>query len=513
MIFRRKYLLSFLLSSWLVSCTGDFDEINTNPSLVTSDRVDVNNILANVQKNAVFESYESGYMSEFSGYYANQATIALSNRDWANPFNSDYRNFIINISEIIRLTADDPVLVNKNAIARIWKVWLFHQLTDLYGDVPYSEAALGVNEAVNYPKYDTQETIYRDMLNELKEAEQQLSDAGGLLSFGTADLIYNGNVENWRRFANSLRLRLAIRVRFADAGLSTEHIREVISKPLITDNSQNAQLETEGAEAANVNNRNPIYNRYVSNTIPMYTTTTVVENLLKRNDPRLPIYVLPAPEPENGDLWRGRPFALALDLEEEPWRNSLMYREELVARLGTLFYQAQYKIKLLTASEVSFLRAEAALAGISSEQPVDLLKSGISLAMQMYNIDAGAIQEYTDQQAELFSAYSAEKKFEEIIVQKWLANYFQSKESWAEYRRTGYPLIWVGKQQGDTDGKVPRRLTYPTEEYLRNEKSVNEAVAKLGSRGDHFMSRVWWDAREGLPFDHPRQGMFPPVAP
>jgi hypothetical protein len=102
-------------------------------------------------------------------------------------------------------------------MARIWKVWVFHMMTDAYGDIPYFESAKDVQNVINQPKYDTQELIYRDMLNELKEAAAQLGSQQNQISFGNADILYQGNVDSWEKFANSLRLRLAIRVRFADA--------------------------------------------------------------------------------------------------------------------------------------------------------------------------------------------------------------------------------------------------------------------------------------------------------
>jgi hypothetical protein len=501
---KKRFFFSLFLTASLVSCTDEFAEINTNPSLVTTDVVNVNNLLARVQKESIFDYYEYGYLTEFSGYYGNPSTVPLSNRDWSEPFNEFYRSFIINTSEIIRLTADKPLLSNKNAIGRIMKVWVFHQLTDMYGDVPYFEAALNVNEVVNYPKYDKQEDIYKDLLKELKEASAQLSADASQVSYGNSDLMFKGDVESWRRFANSLRLRLAIRTRFADPALAREHITDVISKPLITLNAQNATLTTEGASAGDINNRNPVYNRYQSTTVPLYTTNTVTDNLLSRDDPRLPVFVTPATEPEDGALWRGRPFALDADLDG----SSISFRQEQVASLGALFFAPQYQIKIMTAPEVFFLRAEAALAGITNESVEDLWENGTKLSMEMYGVAAAKIAPYLETQGALFAAGSEEKKLEEIIVQKWLANYFQSKESWAEYRRTGYPLIWVGSQKGDTDRRVPRRLTYPTGEFLRNEKSVSEAAQRLPG-GDTFMSRVWWDARSGLPFTHPLQDSFP----
>ena len=113
-------------------------------------------------------------------------------------------------------------------MARIWKVWVFQELTDAYGDIPYSQAALSVDSVVNQPKYDTQEFIYADMLNELKEAVANLNPDPSLTSFGTADLLFSGSTDNWARLGNSLRLRLAMRIRYADPTLAQQNITDVI---------------------------------------------------------------------------------------------------------------------------------------------------------------------------------------------------------------------------------------------------------------------------------------------
>ena len=240
---KRKSIASLLVLLMMsLACTSDFDAINTDPTLLTKEKIQPKTIFTNVLKSSIFESYNSGTIGEFSGYFANQASGNIfSNADYTSPFNY-YRDYIINISEVMRLTANDPQKNDQNAMARIWKVWLYHWVTDAYGDIPYFEAAQGVENVINQPKYDTQEEIYTDMLKELKEAAAQLGAQGDQLSFGNADILYQGNVENWKKFANSLRFRLAIRARFASPTLASEHISDVINSPLIDENSENASL-------------------------------------------------------------------------------------------------------------------------------------------------------------------------------------------------------------------------------------------------------------------------------
>ncbi|MGN6494148.1 MAG: SusD/RagB family nutrient-binding outer membrane lipoprotein [Agriterribacter sp.] len=497
-----NYIKTVLVSGLLLfgfGCTKNFEKMNTNPLIVTKDVIKPSMLLTAVLKQSIFTTYSNTIFKEYSNYYSNEASgVIFQNQDWSTPF-SDYQGNLINISEVVRLTADKPELRNQHAIGRIWKVWLFQQLTDAYGDLPYSEAMLGVDEAINQPKYDTQEDIYKDMLNELKEAAAQLSDDAGQTSFGSADILFQGDVEHWKRFANSLRLRLAVRVRYADETLAGQHITDVVTAPLIDDNAWNATLTT--IDGTDINNRNPLYNDYVnSNQYPVWVGFTVTQELLKRDDPRLPVFANKAAEPAAG--YRGRPMTLQGD-------QKIKYGFDSTARLPMFFQEATHTIVVMNAAEVFFLRAEAALAGLSGEDAQQLYRDGITASLEQYNIPGADANDYMASPAASIATGTDEEKLENIIVQKYLAMYHQGTEAWAEFRRTGYPRIWTGGDLGSTNGNIPRRLTYPTSEYSRNNSNVAQAVSRLNG-GDKMMSRIWWDAKPGLPFEHPRQGMFPP---
>lgn len=493
----RKLTAFLMIILFGSACTKNFEEINTDPVLITKDIIQPSMLFTAVLKNSIFSTYNNNVFKEYCGYYSNQASGNIfQDQDWSGPF--AYGGNLINIAEVIRLTAANPKLVNQNAMARIWKVWLFQQLTDAYGDVPYFEALLPVEGVVNQPKYDTQKAIYTDMLKELKEAVAQLNTDPALTSFGNADLLYSGNVDKWKRLGNSLRLRLATRIRFADVGLAKQHITEVITAPLIDNNTLNAKLIT--INGTDVNNRNPLYNSDVSgNYYPMWVSFTVTQELLKRNDPRLTIYANPAKDGVAG--YRGRPIALQ-------GAEKLRYGDNATATLPSFFRDAVYPIMVMNAAEVYFLRAESALAGMSSENAEVMYRNGITASLAQYGVSASASAAYLGSPAATLAG-TTEGNLEDIIVQKWLAMYHQSTEAWAEFRRTGYPKIWTGGEKGSTDGNIPRRLTYPVSEYSRNQANVTEAASRF-SGGDKMMSRIWWDAKTGLPFLHAKQGMFPP---
>lgn len=489
------------------ACTVDFEEINTDPSLITEDKITPDLLFTNVLKNTIFPIHSNDRFEEMAGYYQNPSSSDLQARNFSNPFMTTYRNELLNISEAIRLTEENPLMQNQHAMARIWKVWIFHRLTDTYGPIPYFDAVQAVDEAVNLPKYDSVEDIYKDMLNELKEASDELSENSNLFSYSTADLLYEGDIAKWKRFSNSLRLRLAIRVRMVDPQLAGLHIDEVISAPLIDNNEYNASLLTLGEATAITGNRNPLYNRSFGDPIPMYATVVVSEELKKRNDPRLEIYFDPAPDPQDGDQWRGLPLGLDQETAPDDWTIEGRYGQEFVARLGGRFLQAEYNIMVMSAAEVFMLKAEAALAQLTSGDSQDLLHQGISQSMEYNGVDSADIDAYLGSGIANLNG-TEEEMFEEIIVQKWIANFYQARESWTEYRRTGYPVRWIGNEDGAIDF-IYKRLTYPEDEYFKNEKNVLEAASTL-SDGDSYSSRLWWDVKPGIPFVHPRQGMFPP---
>lgn len=482
-----------------IACTKNFEEMNTDPTLVTGEIIQPGMLFTAVQKNSIFATYENSIFKEYSNYYTNEASGTIfQDRDWSSPF-SDYQGNLINISEVIRLTAGNPELVNEFAMARIYKVWLFQQLTDAYGDLPYFEALRDVKDVVNQPKYDTQKSIYEDMFKELKEAVALLNAGPGLKSFGGADLLYSGDIEKWKRFGNSLRLRLAIRVSNVDAALAKSNIADVITAPLIDNNSWNASLAT--LNGSDVNNMNPLYIETVNSSgYPVWVGFTVTQELLKRSDPRLPLFADQATIPAAG--YRGRPMTL---LDDE----KIKYGFDSTAKLPMSFQEPVHTIIVMNAAEVYLIRAEAALTGLSSEDAEDMYRKGISASLEQYEVPSGQAASYMASSFASISTGEDEEKLEQIIVQKYLAMYHQGTEAWAEFRRTGYPKIWTGSDFGSTNGNIPRRLTYPASEYALNKDNVSEAAGRLNG-GDKMLSRIWWDAKPGLPLLHPRQGQYPP---
>ncbi len=507
---KTKVLFAALLGVVLLipfqGCIDHFDELNTSPTLVGPDVVDPAMLFASSVRAGAYQipSY-SGTVKEYSGFRVSQASgnifqEAIYGANWGM-----YTNQIISISEMIRLTENDPWYANYNAMGRIWRVWLFQQLTDHYGDIPYFEAALSQEDAVPFPSYNSQRDIYVDMMEQLRQAASDLQESGDRGDIGNSDLIYGGNLEMWRRFANSLRLRYALRVRFADEQLASQHISEVINAPLIEDNSQNATVMTLPDGTTHNDNRHPMFNANVNPLNPFACTHTVVYNMrevtspdLDMDDPRLPVWCNPAAT--DGE-YRGNTINRSDGNRWFHQNNNISHKSDRLLR-------ADQPIKILTYAEVEFNKAEAYLAGLASGDAEAAYRAGIRADLEFYEVSGSAIDSFLASSAGSLSG-SEEDQLRKISTQRWLSFYDQVTEGYNEWRRTGYPAIYLYRAYpGDTGGQIPRRIKYPVSEYERNNDQLQQAVSRMG--GDGMMTRVWWDARDGLPIQHPDHGLFPP---
>jgi|SRR5690625_219381 len=501
-------ILGILMMLAIQSCTDHFDELNTSPTLVGPDVVDPHMLLANSIRAGAYQipNY-SGLVNEITGYRISPASgNVFITSTYNSPWNM-YTNQIISVSEMIRLTEGEEFYANSNAMARIWRVWLFQQITDHYGDIPYFEAALAQAEAVPHPAYDSQREIYIDMIEQLKKAAADLQASPNRVDIGNSDLIYGGDIEMWRRFANSLRLRYALRVRFSDEALTRQEIADVINAPLIADNSMNAQVMTLPDGTTHNSNRHPMFNENINALNPFACTNTMVYNMrevtspdLDMDDPRLTLYCKPAPR---DGAYRGRILNAGDGFR---W----FHTNDNVSRLGDRLLQADQPIKILTHAEVEFNKAEIYLAGLASGDAEAAYQAGIRADMEFYELDESEISAFLASSAGSLSG-DEEENLRKISSQRWLSFYDQPTEGFNEWRRTGYPTTYLyAAQEGHTNGRKPRRLTYPTSEYDRNNEKLREALDRQFGGNDGLMNRVWWDARPGLPLEHPDDYVFPP---
>ena len=461
----------------LVSCTDNFDKLNRKPYQVDNEDLQregyiIGSTLKGMQglvvptQEHLYQFIEALAAGPFAGYFG--ATVAWTDKfetynppvDWQNKTFSDVFTKTYPFYRDILNFTDDPVAV---ALAKLMRVAIMHRMTDMYGPIPYSKVLADTEGESLAVAYDTQEEVYRRMLVELDEVSAVLSENLGLgaEAFRKYDDVYFGDLTKWFRFTNSLKLRMAMRMVYADEAAARKAAEEAVAAGVITANADNAFLTG------------------------LYTKQEDFYGI------RIGIDVA------NKDIVTG------------------VYSRPVITEASPFLW--------MNAAEVTFLRAEGALRGWNmGEDAKSLYNTAIALSFEQYGV-AGA-DEYSSDTEKIPAAYNDplgaysdktgprsritiawedgdanfERNLERVITQKWIAIFPLCVEAWSEFRRTGYPkLIPVveNKSGGSIDsGVMIRRLWYPPLEYSENPKNIAAAVAALGGP-DNGGTRLWWDKK------------------
>ena len=507
----RYKLPVFALSSMaiLASCDKDFVEINTNPNAVsvpTTPYIFSKAIYDGAANSGNKGSLLFGLMQYTTSYndvegFGSKYTASQVNAT-GGVFSNSYPTQINQIGEVIKAVKDDPSKVNLYAAARIWRVFCYSRLTDLYGDIPYSEAAQGYNLSIFQPKYDAQSAIYADMLKELETAANSF-DASNTTTFGNSDLIYHGNSTKWKKFAYSLMLRLGMRLSKVDAAASQNWVTKAIAGGVIRYYADIAKVSYL-ASGQNIN-KNPIAWQLLNDNYLRADGTNNTEggkyqdvfiNSLKTNkDPRLGVlsvvYVNGVASSDES-IQKGLPATINGTKPSD----FITYSEPK----QTTVLKVDAPLLLFTVAESNFLLAEAAIKGwYKTETASALYETGIRAAMQQWDlisgvtnvIDKARIDSYITAHALKTSGTVAEQT-EQIYYQFWAGIFPDAQEVYNNYRRTGYPALVPNVYPGNaTGGKIFRRFLYPVLEQTLNRASYNEAVQRQGA--DDLLTRVWWD--------------------
>lgn len=492
----KGIIILFSISLLTPSCNERFDEMNKNPNALTDLPDDF--LFASLVRNTVRDNI-GRWQQDFGAQYAHQA---ISNT-WQKSidqyldshqqgdvseqmFSSSYRDCIKYANEVIVLNSKEGNTNElKIAMAKTMAFVTFAKLTDYFGDVPYFEAGMGKYDIL-LPEYDEQELIYADMVDQLQTIYTTIAAGNPEDAFPGQDPLYNNDLEKWARFVNSFRLRLAMRARFADPGTYNPVIADCLSKPLIEDNSQNASLEHWDSERGEL--YNPWHNLkidYAANTYQYNVSSTLVDWLKENNDPRIVALVKPNKDGE----YVGMPNGLV----DAAIGN---YTRSNISVPGDLMLAPDQPLDIMAASEIWFLRAEAALFGLGDGDANQLYQKGIEQSMARWGIDAA---DYIATSPLAALTGSDEEKFEQIGTQMWVAFIPNHQEAWSNMRRTGYPVIPQRTNpllsKGVTDGYLPKRLKYPyTVEKTLNGGNMQEAIDRMGN--DKIDTPVWWDVRD-----------------
>lgn len=474
----KKILYTVALTGALmatsVSC-NEFDElITTDPNRTTDVAPEV--LLTNAMRtmNGVVSSAVGAlyaqHMSETQ--YTTASRYETVNFD----FNGFYTGALNNLQHIIDLnsnaeTAQNALASGSNAnqiaVARILKAFFYHHMTDRWGDLPYSEALQGKEDFK--PAYDTQEAIYTAMMSELKAAVGQIDGGNGV----NGDILFDGNMDMWKKFANTLRMVIALRMSNADASTAQSEFVAAVQAGVISSNAENMMYPYLN-EAAN---ENPWFTRFITRT-DYALSSTVVDMIKPWGDPRLNSWGDPAPS--TGEI-EGMPYGID-DAGDIP--------NDDVSFPNSTYVRAQAApLPIFTYSQVLFSMAEAAERGWISESSSQLYYDGIQASMEQWSaFDQNVFDTYIAQDG---VAWDQSKAMELIGIQKWLGLFLQGYEAWNEWKRTGYPALVPARDAINTGGQIPRRQGYPTSERDLNSDNYNAVVSSQGP--DELSTRMWWD--------------------
>ena len=359
---------------------------------------------------------------------------------------------------------------NQIAVARILKAYYFLRLTDIWGDVPYSDALKG--NAAYSPKYDKQQDIYAALFKELTEAVAQINEGESAV---VGDVMLGGNMAAWKRFANTIRMAMGLRLSKVDPARGKAEYTAAVSAGVISSNVQNITYKF---LASDPNNYNPWYNNYnVSNRNDYAISKTLTDYMEPKADPRLPIYG----EVLAGGVVKGLPYG----------RNAAVNIPAAFSRIGEFFKSQGAALHVFNYPEVLFMQAEAAKLGYTAGGDAEAeakYKEAIKASWQMYGVFDQA--KYDAYLANAAVAYNAAEGHKKILTEKWVHMYLNSWESWNDWRRTGFPTLTPATDAVDSRG-IPLRLGYPPAESSLNGDNYKAAVTNMGGTDDNY-GKMWW---------------------
>lgn len=505
---KSLYILFILSAIGFASCIDE--NLNIDPNRPSS--VPTTSLISTAQKHLIDNVRGEEASLRSSALFVQQISqiTYTSQSRYDIPFGysadiwSGLYSVLNNLQEIINLNTHPATkdLVTANgagrnttqiAISRILKSYAFYALTDIFGDVPYNSygsddpdfQALQQNPDNITPKYASQEKIYADILNELKQAGDTLLKYSGEKTFGVSDIIYGGDNAKWAKFANSLRLRFATRLKTKNNSLYQSHFADALQKGVFTSNADNAVYKY----AAVAPNEAPYYRATVTANRRDFALSKPFVDLLKGEntqlpfaDPRLSKYA----SVNNLGVYEGLAYGLT-----EAQAGS--FSAGSVSLPGTIYSAADFKEVLLEYSEIEFLISE-----YNNWSQADYV-NGVRASLEKWGVATADINTYVSQLP------LANQR--NVLNQKYIALFTQFLEAWSDYRRTGYPdflikkddIIFSGVIEGQFvtytfsplfgDGGVPARLYYPVKEQTVNLESYQDAIKVQGN--DVIETKLW----------------------
>lgn len=516
----REVFAAALSCLVLGACTGDFESFNTDPD--SAHTVDLKSMITTMEMDAVIpcsdeganayqracnlmgDSY-SGYMSAISSFDnggVNTTTYALNATSYNNvPFEIAFTN-VMPAWLKLKYAHDSGLLTDDTfAVAEVIKVMTLQRAADIYGSLPVTHFGETENP------YDSQETVYMGLFDDLNAAIAVLKDyaenSPNARPLETVDAVFQGDYTKWLRLANSVKLRMAMRIVYAAEDKAQEWAEEAVRDGVMETADQSAMLATSGSIQV-FNPLEEVWNAYSDTR--MGATIDAYMNGYK--DPRLSAYFKPC---EDNAYHGVRSGIVAIQTD--------YYKDLSVPNVDK-----DTPVRWLMASEVAFLRAEGAMRNWAMGGDVEsFYKLGIELSFLENGLTASAAATYAESEntptafvdaskdssthdapapsqitVKWDSSAGDEAQLERIITQKWIAMFPNGQEAWSEFRRTGYPKVIKivdNRSNGDVDtGEQVRRMTFPRSEYSNNAPALNRAIRLLGGP-DKGSTKLWWDKK------------------
>jgi len=401
--------------------------------------------------------------------YTDPDRYIFNNSSFTSLWKTLYSQSITDLNQVIAI-GDQQANANYKGVALTLRSWVFQILTDAYGDIPYTQA--GKIDSFLTPAYDPQRTVYLGLLADLKNAQSLLDPAGPAIA---GDPIYGGNIGNWKKFVNSLRIRIALRIADQEPALAKQVFTDIQSEggAFFTSNSDLAELVYQDSP-----NQNPVSLTF--DTRQDYRISkTIVDRLTALNDPRLPVYAQPTDDAPHGYV--GVPNGLLTGDA-----NNLGLSK--TSRPGDYFRAPHAPAVIMSYAEVLFDQSEAVSRGFITGDAAALYKQAILASLDQYGIDDATVTaNYLGQAA---VQYNAANYKQSIGDQKWIALYGQGLEAFAEWRRLDYPQL-APAVAGTLSGKMPVRFIYPGSEQSLNGANYQKGVADQGP--DLLTTKLWFD--------------------
>ncbi|KPL17484.1 MAG: hypothetical protein AMS26_00805 [Bacteroides sp. SM23_62] len=559
---RYRLLFFIFIALGMASCTDDFVEINKNPDAIVKEEASARYFVTDPQ----YQLYAPDRYPYWRAHlihtdrYAGYFTFGFNGCWWSDELGYSYHSaytdatwdwmsgYFGRIDNFLKLTDTGGDFQNElmHATGKIIKTLYYQMYTDLFGDIPYSEAGV---EGIVTPKYDEQKDIYQGVISELDEAMATIGDhtktGEGIDDLGENDLYFNGDLTKWKKLANSHKLRMALRAFGATgADFAGPAITAALNNGLFLENeSDNCIMEKDNviSQWSSAAYGDVWHNFGLGSN--WHVGQPLVDNLRNNNDPRLEKYAVPAaggvidlirPAEDPGKSLfdkhvdfvtqaltdAGVDFTQTVDADTVTidMPENLYYVGQPVRMGGDIYSYIRYEFFsepapeiiarknsgtdmwdeiIMTTAEVYFLRAEAALKGFSAGDAQSLYQDGIRHAMKLWGVSDGDIENFISTEDMALLNGTAEENLEKIAIQRWLACYTDGFEGWAIARKSGYPGELTQTLTdpeiyglGDINGLYPERLRYGSNVQNQDPENYNIVIARQGP--DRQDTKLWW---------------------